>query len=93
MIAEPEVRQIDLDLRTDDFIVVASDGLYDKFSSKEAVEYIRTKLGAMPYRKQDCQIVAKDIVNESIYTRHVRDNVTVIIIALNRGVVLDNQVE
>ena len=49
LIAEPEVRQIDLDPMTDDFIVVASDGLYDKFSSQEAVQYIRTKLGTMAY--------------------------------------------
>ena len=33
LIAEPEVRQIDLNPYTDEFIVVASDGLYDKFSS------------------------------------------------------------
>jgi serine/threonine protein phosphatase PrpC len=45
LICEPEVRQIDLDPFIDDFIVVASDGLYDKFSSQEAVNFIRTKLG------------------------------------------------
>ena len=53
------------------------------------MNYIRTKLGTMPYMQQDCFKIAKDIANESIYTRHVRDNVTVIIIALNRGVKLD----
>ena len=33
--------------------------------------------------------VARDIANESIYTRHVRDNVTVIVVAINRGVRLN----
>jgi len=31
--SEPEVRQIDLDPFIDDFVVLASDGLYDKFTS------------------------------------------------------------
>jgi serine/threonine protein phosphatase PrpC len=33
VIAEPEVRDITIDPLTDDFIILASDGLYDKFSS------------------------------------------------------------
>jgi len=85
---EPEVRQIELDPFIDDFIVLASDGLYDKFTSQEAVSYIRTKLGNMPFMEQDCQKVAKDIANEAIYGKHVRDNVTVVIVALNRGIKL-----
>jgi len=43
----------------------------------------------MPYMEQDCHKVAKEIANDAIYVRHVRDNVTVIIIALNRGVKLN----
>jgi len=33
MIAEPEVRLMDIDPFIDDFIVLGSDGLYDKFTS------------------------------------------------------------
>lgn len=78
--AEPEIRQIDIDPFIDDFILVASDGLFDKFSSQEAIDFVRAKLGTMKFMEQDVAKVAKDIANESIYARHVRDNVTVIII-------------
>ena len=36
----PEIRFIDIDPNMDEFILIASDGLYDKFSSQEAVIYI-----------------------------------------------------
>ena len=42
----------------------------------------------MTYGEKKRKKVAKDIVNVTIYTKHVRDNVTVLIIALNRGVKL-----
>lgn len=48
---EPEVRQIDIDPFIDDFIVVASDGLYDKLTSQDVVNFIRTKLGTMPFQE------------------------------------------
>jgi len=70
----------------DDFFLLASDGLFDKFSSQEAVDYVRQKLMTMPYMGQDVQKVTKEIVKEAIYARHVGDNVTVILVALNRGI-------
>jgi serine/threonine protein phosphatase PrpC len=36
---------VEIDPFIDDFIVLASDGLYDKFSSQECVAYVRTKIG------------------------------------------------
>ena len=39
----------------------------------------------MPSGEQDLGKVAREIVNETIYGKNVRDNVTVILIALNRG--------
>lgn len=84
--AEPEVRLMDIDPFIDDFIVMGSDGLFDKFSSQEVVNYIRTKLVNMPYMEQDVTRVAREITNECIHAKHVRDNVTTIIIALNRGI-------
>jgi serine/threonine protein phosphatase PrpC len=40
----------------------------------------------MPPNDQDLGKIAKEIVNETIYGKNVKDNVTVILIALNRGV-------
>ncbi len=87
--SQPEIRLLEIDPFIDDFIVIGSDGLYDKFSSQEVVTFIRTKLGQMPFMDQDLSKVAREIANESIYSKHVRDNVTVIIIGLNRGVKLN----
>ena len=49
IISEPEVRMIEIDPFIDDFIVIGSDGLFDKFQSNEVVDYVRTKLGNMPF--------------------------------------------
>ena len=39
-----------------------------------------------PPNDQDLGKIAREIVNETIYGKNVKDNVTVILIALNRGV-------
>lgn len=38
---------IDIDYLTDEFILIACDGLFDSFSSQEAVDYCRDKLSDM----------------------------------------------
>jgi serine/threonine protein phosphatase PrpC len=43
----------------------------------------------MPSGEQELGKVAIEIVNETIYGKNVKDNVTVIIIALNRRVSTD----
>lgn len=39
--SEPEIRYFEIDPAVDEFIVLGSDGLFDKFSSQDAVNYIR----------------------------------------------------
>ena len=39
IISEPEIREIKIDPREDEFIVLASDGLFDRYSSQEVVDY------------------------------------------------------
>ena len=46
--SDPEVRMLELDPFTDEFFVMGSDGLYDKFTSQEVVSFIKSKLAAMP---------------------------------------------
>ena len=45
--SDPEIRILDIDPFTDDFFVMGSDGLYDKFTSQEIVIYIRNKISQM----------------------------------------------
>lgn len=76
---------LEIDPFSDDFIIMGSDGLFDKFTSQEAVNFVCATLKEMPPTEQDLTKAAREIANESIYKKHVRDNVTVLIIALNRG--------
>jgi serine/threonine protein phosphatase PrpC len=40
ILSEPEIRVIDINPATDDFFLLASDGLFDRFSSKECCKVI-----------------------------------------------------
>jgi serine/threonine protein phosphatase PrpC len=48
VLIEPEIRIATIDQAKDDFILLASDGLYDRFSSQECVNIVKAKLSAMP---------------------------------------------
>lgn len=43
---------MELDPTTDDFFFLASDGLFDKYSSKDCVKLIQTKLRKMDMMEQ-----------------------------------------
>ena len=83
---EPEIREEYLNLMEDEFIIVACDGLFDVFSSQEAVDVVRKKLLQMDVTEQDPQRVVRELVNEAIYTRQSKDNVTAILITLSCGI-------
>lgn len=82
---EPEIREEYLHPLDDEFLLLASDGLFDVFSSQEAVDLIRRKLLQMPLFEQDPQRVIREVVNEAIYTRQSKDNVTAILVNLTCG--------
>lgn len=44
----PEVREHFIDPFSDEFIVVASDGLYDELESQQVVEFIRARYEYTP---------------------------------------------
>lgn len=75
-----------LDPMRDDFVLLASDGLFDRFSSEECVTIIRERLSAMPIMEQDPQQVGRELVNEAVYKRLITDNITVILATLNKGI-------
>jgi len=83
---EPEVRCLYLSPVEDEFLLLACDGLWDVFSSQQAVEFVRTRLRQMPVAEQDPQRVARELVNEAIYERRSGDNVSVTVVALTCGV-------
>lgn len=77
---------IDINPATDDFFLLASDGLFDRFSSKECCKVITQKLRKMNLMEQSVAQVAQEVVNRAKSKRMMTDNITLILVALNRGI-------
>jgi len=85
VIADPEIRVEQLTPQ-DEFLFMACDGLFDVFSSQEAVEFMHSRLASMPSNEQDPQRAVQDIVHEAIHERRSRDNVTALLVTFKRAV-------
>ena len=86
VLCEPEVRVTTINKSTDDFILLASDGLFDRFSSQECVDIARAKFVENDLMEQDPKEVARHLVLEAVKARVNSDNTTAIIVALNSGI-------
>lgn len=53
VICEPEIREVTLNPEEDEFVILASDGLYDRATSQEAVTLVRNKLMGFNLYEQD----------------------------------------
>jgi len=89
VIAEPEIRFENL-TQQDEFLLLACDGLFDVFSSQEAVDFVRQKLSSMPRTEQDPQKVVEELIRTAIDERRSKDNVTAILATFKRHVVQHN---
>lgn len=85
VVAEPEIRAQQLTSQ-DEFLFMACDGLFDVFTSQEAVDFIHQRLASMPSSEQDPQRAVTDIVHEAIHERRSRDNVTALLVTFKRAV-------
>jgi len=85
VIADPEIRVEQLTPQ-DEFMFMACDGLFDVFTSQEAVDFIYQRLAAMPSNEQDPLRAVQDIVHEAIHERRSRDNVTAMLVTFKRAV-------
>ncbi|XP_029699780.1 protein phosphatase, Mg2+/Mn2+ dependent, 1Lb isoform X1 [Takifugu rubripes] len=72
VIPDPDIMSFDLDKLQPQFMILASDGLWDTFSNEEAVRYIRERL-------DEPHFGAKSIVLQSFY-RGCPDNITVMVV-------------
>lgn len=72
VIPDPDVMSFDLDKLQPEFMILASDGLWDTFSNEEAVRFIRERL-------DEPHFGAKSIVLQSYY-RGCPDNITVMVV-------------
>ncbi|CAJ1334962.1 unnamed protein product [Effrenium voratum] len=85
VIAEPEIRVEQL-TPEDEFLFMACDGLFAVFSCQEAVDFLHSRLAAMPANEQDPERAVRDIVHEAIHERRSRDNVTALLVTFRRAV-------
>lgn len=72
--AEPEITEVTL-TANDEFLIIASDGLWDKVSNEEAVSFVKNTV-------KEPSLSSKRLATEAV-ERGSSDNITVIIIFLN----------
>ncbi|XP_057429021.1 probable protein phosphatase 2C 27 [Lotus japonicus] len=75
--AEPELKLMTL-TKEDEFLIIASDGVWDVFSSQNAVDFARRRL----QEHNDEKLCCKEIVQEAIKRRST-DNLTVLMVCFN----------
>ncbi|KAJ7569731.1 hypothetical protein O6H91_01G091200 [Diphasiastrum complanatum] len=75
--AEPEMRQMVL-TEEDEFLIIGCDGLWDVFTSENAVDFARRKL----QQHNDPEICSKELVAEAL-RRDTHDNLTVVTICFH----------
>jgi len=85
IIADPDVQTFDLDELRPQFLILASDGLWDTFSNDEACKYIREHLNEPHYG-------AKSIVLQAYY-RGSLDNITVMVVNFTNNTVVKTSLE
>ena len=71
--AEPEIDTWEIDVENDEFLILACDGLWDVFSSQNAVDFARKSLLV----SNDPNIAAKQLADEAL-RRHSADNISVV---------------
>ncbi|KAI3929805.1 hypothetical protein MKX01_025973 [Papaver californicum] len=75
--AEPELKLITL-TKDDEFLVIASDGVWDVFTSQNAIHFARRRL----QEHNDVKLCCKEMVEEAI-KRGAMDNLTVLMVCFH----------
>lgn len=75
--AEPELKLVTL-TNEDEFLIIGSDGIWDVFSSQNAVDFSRRRL----QEHNDLKLCCKEIVEEAM-KRGATDNLTVVMVSFH----------
>ena len=62
------------------FLLLACDGLFDVFTEPEVVDFVKRQMEA----HGDTQLCCQNLTYEAIQKRNSRDNVSVILVILNK---------
>ncbi|XP_038049856.1 protein phosphatase 1L-like [Patiria miniata] len=82
VVADPDIQTFDLSECKPQFLILASDGLWDAFSNEEAVMYVKERL-------DEPHFGAKSIVLQAYY-RGSLDNITVMVLNFKAGAAAGN---
>ncbi|KAK8683013.1 hypothetical protein V6N13_039088 [Hibiscus sabdariffa] len=75
--AEPELKMITL-TKEDEFLIIGSDGIWDVFTSQNAIDFTRRRL----QEHNDVKLCCKEMVEEAI-KRGATDNLTVVVVSFH----------
>lgn len=79
IIAEPDFKSLNI-TTNDQFLLLACDGLFDVFTGEELITFIRKDM----LEHGDAQRCCQHLTHEAIKKRNSRDNVSVILVILNK---------
>ncbi|GMH20586.1 hypothetical protein Nepgr_022427 [Nepenthes gracilis] len=75
--AEPELKLVTLS-KEDEFLIIGSDGIWDVFTSQNAIDFARRRLQA----HNDVKLCCKEVVEEAM-KRGAADNLTVVLVCFH----------
>lgn len=75
--AEPELKLVTLN-KEDEFLIIGSDGMWDFFTSQNAIDFARRRL----QEHNDVKLCCKEVVEEAV-KRGATDNLTVVIVSFH----------
>lgn len=81
VVVTPDVLQMPLE-KDDDFVIVASDGLWEVTTSSQAVTFVRRHLEKVGVNPAGLQSAAEALVDDAITRRRTSDNVSVVVMSL-----------
>ena len=85
LICIPEITVIEICPQTDEFIMLASDGLFDVFTCQEALDFVMDRCKLEQSQVVNSTQICKDITQSAINDRKSGDNVTTMLIMLKRN--------
>jgi len=78
LISEPEVTEVNLQNNLE-FLVLASDGLFEQFSNEEVCSYIKNSINSKPLEE-----IAQELIEEAI-DRGSEDNISIIVVKFGKA--------
>lgn len=81
VVVTPDVLQMPLE-KNDDFLIVASDGLWEVTTSSQAVTFVRRHLEKVGVNAAGLQSAAEALVDDAVTRRRTSDNVSVVVMSL-----------